>query len=98
MKTAKIYYKGLLIEDVLCDSLDSFDGYFALTIKESDCKHKVVSLIPKDHLIILKEDSKTVSKFRKHFQEQEISKTEISNTKEGYIISFKSNEKPNENL
>ena len=55
MKVAKIFYKGLFVDEVLCDTLDSFDQYFTLTIKESECNHRVVSLIPKDHLIILKE-------------------------------------------
>ena len=57
MKVAKIYYKGLFVDEVVCDTLDLFDGYFAPTIQESECKSRIVSLIPKDHLVILKEET-----------------------------------------
>jgi len=60
MKEAFIYFNGVMIEKVMIEFVapdyDS-NGCTVLFI-ENDCKRKIVSVVPKDHLIVVKDDKK----------------------------------------
>lgn len=69
MKVAKIYYKGVFVDEVNFDGLDPIESdLWALYLTTLDDKKKVVCLVPKDHLIILKEDSRIAANFKSGFE------------------------------
>lgn len=61
MRKADIYFNGQIINTVEFDVINYtiYEKSIALTVKIDESNHKVVALVPYDHLIVIKETKPT---------------------------------------